>query len=354
MKRRRQSGSLSRGQIIFIAVSAVLSVASLVFFVPWINVFAVLAPLPDTVAELVEMSANGILDGIVAYLDTSTAEPELYAAGWKDRDQRVAADPNALFRIASITKLYVAASVAKLVDAEVLSLDRSLASYLPSLEGRIANADQITLRMMVQHRSGIPEFVYNPNYRSADYANDWRGIIDLVLDEPAVFPPGRRYAYSNTNYLLVGMIIDEALGYSYQQYIRDEILRPLGLRRTFSSLAEIDLDELASGYDTGYCCDLKTLPHAGPAGSMIATARDVGVFLRALNDGSLLTDSEQAVYTSIYEYGHTGLLPGYSSIARYREDMDAVVVVFVNTSGGSTWGLTETVYRRILRVLRRR
>lgn len=350
----KPTGRLSKGQIIFIVASAVLSVASLVLFVPWNNVLANLAPIPDTVEELIAVSAAGNLDGVVAYVETRGAEPELYAAGWKDRDARVRADPNSLFRIASITKLYVAASVARLVDSGVLSLDRSLGSYLPSLADRIEHADQITLRMMVQHRSGIPEFVYRPDYRSADYVNDWSRVIDLVLDEPASFAPDRRYGYSNTNYLLIGRIIDDALGYSYQQYIRDEILNPLGLSRTFGSLAEIDPDDLASGYDTGYCCDLKSLPHPGPAGSMIATARDVGVFLRALNDGSLLTDSEQAVYTSIYEYGHTGLLPGYSSIACYHEDIDAVVVLFVNTSGGSTWGLTETVYRRILRILRRR
>ena len=71
---------------------------------------------------------------------------------------------------------------------------------------------------------------------------------------------------------------------------------------------------------------------------MVATAEDVGIFIRALNDGSLLTDSEEAIYSSVYEYEHTGLLSGYSSIARYYEDMDAVVVLFANTSGGNILG----------------
>ncbi len=86
---------------------------------------------------------------------------------------------------------------------------------------------------------------------------------------------------------------------------------------------------------------------------MVATAQDVGIFLRALNDGSLLNADEQAIYSSIYKYEHTGLLPGYSGIARYYKDIDTVVIQFVNTSGGNSWTTLEVVYDRIVRILRR-
>ena len=86
---------------------------------------------------------------------------------------------------------------------------------------------------------------------------------------------------------------------------------------------------------------------------MVATAQDVGIFLTALNDGSLLNQGEQAIYSSIYVYEHTGLVPGYSSIARYYKDIDTVVVLFVNTSGGNTWATLEIVYNRIVRILRK-
>ena len=86
---------------------------------------------------------------------------------------------------------------------------------------------------------------------------------------------------------------------------------------------------------------------------MVATAEDVGIFLKALNDGSLLNDKEQAIYSSVYEYEHTGLLPGYSSIAKYYKDMDTVVVQFVNTSGGETWNITEIVYNRIIKIIQK-
>ncbi len=86
---------------------------------------------------------------------------------------------------------------------------------------------------------------------------------------------------------------------------------------------------------------------------MVATAEDVGIFLRALNNSSLLNDNEQAIYSSIYEYEHTGLLPGYSSIARYHKNIDAVVVQFVNTSGGYSWNLSEIVYKRIMQLVKK-
>ncbi|MCP4374322.1 MAG: serine hydrolase, partial [Deltaproteobacteria bacterium] len=84
------------------------------------------------------------------------------------------------------------------------------------------------------------------------------------------------------------------------------------------------------------------------------TAEDVGIFLRALNDGSLLNDDEQTIYSSIYEYEHKGWVLGYQSIARYHKDIDTVVIQFVNTTGGN--GDSEltlnVVYDRIVRILR--
>jgi D-alanyl-D-alanine carboxypeptidase len=319
--------------------------------VPWVLVRAWLAPLPDTVQEQVNDAIGYGLDGMIVYVDQAGKPPALYAAGWKNRENKVPADPQSLFKIASISKLYVAVAVAKLVNDKHLSLDKTLADYLPELNGRIANADKITLRMMVQHRSGIPNFTDTPGYWEHP-PKDNRKTLDLVLDKAAYFEPDKKYNYSNTNYLLIGEILDKTLGYSHHQYIKSEILAPLGLTHTFSLLSEVDSDDVMSGYSVGYDSDLKYNDFINPSGSMIATAQDAGIFLRALNDGSLLNDNEQAVYSSIYEYGHTGLLPGYSSIARYYKDIDAVVVLFANTSGGYTWNLSEIVYNRIVKIQR--
>jgi CubicO group peptidase (beta-lactamase class C family) len=230
---------------------------------------------------------------------------------------------------------------------------------MPELVGWIEYADQITLRMMVQHRSGIPNFTDHDEFDWFTPQTDEDKNLELVLDEPADFKPGTDYAYSNTNYLLLGRILDKVLGYRHHQYVYSEILAPLGLTHTYFTLDEVGFQGVVSGDWYEYNDDLR---HLG--GSMIATAEDVGIYLRALNDGSLLNDDEQAIYSSIYEYEHTGWVPGYYSIARYHEAIDTVVIQFVNTTGGDTWGITNVtggkalgisniIYNRIVRILHR-
>ena len=329
------------------------SIGSL-WFVPWVILKAWIMPLPDTVEEQVNEAIAHGFDGMIVYVDQAGQPAELYAAGWHDRENKIPANPKALFRIASISKLYIAVAVAKLVNSRQLSLDETLVDYLPELEGRIENADKITLRMMVQHRSGIPDFTRTPGYwESPPKAN--KENLELVLDKPADFKPDKKYRYSNTNYLLIGEILDETLGYSHHQYIKKEILIPLGLNNTYNLLSEVNIDDVMSGYYVGYDGDLKYNDFINPAGSMVATAADVGIFLRALNDGSVFNEGEQEIYSSIYVYEHTGLLPGFQSIAKYYKDIDTVIIQFNNTTNfdGYEWSLAETIYSRIVKIVRK-
>lgn len=308
-------------------------------------------PLPDTVREQVDDALIYKVDGIIVYVDRTGEPPAFYTAGWKNRETKEPADPHSLFKIASISKLYIAAAAAKIINEKKLSLNDTLARLLPELVGRMENVNKITLRMLLQHRSGIPDWIEDPEFPWDKSLTDVNEILALVVNDPSEFEPDSRYDYSNTNYLLIGKILDKTLGYDHQQYIKRKILIPLNLSHTFGSLREVDPDEVASGYDVHYDNDVKMLDFVSPGGSMIATAQDVGIFLRALNDGSLMTEEEQNVYSSIYEYEHTGLLPGYQSIARYHKDIDAVVIQFVNTSGGDMWTISEIVYNRIVKIL---
>lgn len=332
-------------------IITIVAIICTVAFTPWDALWLWIAPLPDTVQEQVDKAIAHNLDGIIVYVDKKGKEPEFYSAGWKNKENKIAANPQSLFKIASISKLYIAVATAKLVNNKSLSLDKTLADYLPELVGRIENANQISLRMLLQHRSGIPDFIDDPKLPWSNLPTNSNEFLKLVLDKPADFKPNSRYRYSNTNYLLIGNILDKILGYSHRQYVKKEILNTLGLTHTYSLLNEVDLRDIVSGYYTKYDGDLKTQNFVTPGGSMVATAQDVGIFLRALNDGSLLNDSEQAIYSSTYVYEHTGLLPGYSSIARYYKDIDTVIVMFVNTSGGNSWTTLEVVYNRIVKIL---
>jgi CubicO group peptidase (beta-lactamase class C family) len=296
---------------------------------------------------------NYKIDGIIVYVDQAGKSPAFYSVGWKDKANKVPINPQALFKIASISKLYIVASTVKLINSQKLSLNATLTSLLPELAGRIENANMITLRMLLEHRSGIPDWIKVAEFPWDKPPADVNTILELILDKPAEFKPGSQYEYSNSNFLLIGKILDKILGYSHHQYIKKEILEHLGLTNTFNLLSEADTEKVVSGYDSHYDKDVKMLDFVSPGSSMVATAEDVGIFLRALIDGSLLNKEEQILFSSVYAYEHTGLLPGYQSIARYHMDIDAVVIQFVNTTGGNTWTISEIVYKKILRILKR-
>ena len=318
------------------------------FFVPWLLVWAWILPLPDTIQEQLTETVNHGFGGAIVYVDEAGKPPAFYAAGWKDSKNKVPADPKALFKIASISKLYVAVAVAKLVNNKRLSLDKTLADYYPELVGRIENAESITLKMMVQHRSGIPNYTDSPNYWATPIENNAKNL-ELILDKPANFKPDKDYEYSNTNYLLLSEIMDKVLGYPHFQFIQEEILNRLNLKNTFRSLDDVNLDDVMSGYHVGHDPDLKT-----DKLGMLASAEDVGIFLRALNDGSLFDEEEQNIYSSIYEYEHKGWVPGYQSIAKYHKNLDAVVVQFTNTTDPKlyNWNLADIGYNRIIKIIK--
>jgi D-alanyl-D-alanine carboxypeptidase len=345
----KMSGMKKRNKILAKLLTAVvLTTTSVYLFAPWQFALYYLTPLPETVEAQVNEAADQAIDGIILYVQKDGEAPTLYAGGWHDRALIIPAKPEALFKIGSIRKLYDAAALAKLVVRGGLSLDGTLADYMPELVGRIQYAGQITLKMMVQHKSGIPNLTDQAEF---DWGRSWSGeeALALVLDKPADFAPGSDTSYSNTNYLLLRRIMSKVLGYDHSAFIGAEILAPLGLKRTFFSVEDAGEGELMSGYHVGYEQDFKALDQG-----FVASAEDVGIFLRALNDGTLFTDAEQQLYDGLYELGHDGWVLGYSSRAHYFADIDTVVIQFVNTTGDDTLMLTGIIYNRVLELLRQK
>jgi len=330
---------------IALAVGTIISL----FFVPWLLVKAWILPLPDTIQEQADQAIGHGFEGMIVYVDQAGEPPAFYTGGWKNRENKIPADPKSLFKIASISKLYDAVAVTKLVNGGRLSLDKTIADYLPELVGRIENADKITLRLMIQHRSGMPNFTDAPKFWEAP-TETYEQSLALILDKPANFEPGEDYEYCNTNYLLINKIMDDELGYGNFQFIQEEVLIPLNLNNTFSSLSEVNIENVMSGYHVGYPHDLKTNDYG-----MHATVEDVGIFLRALNDGSLFEPGEQEIYASIYEYEHSGWVPGYQSFAKYHKDLDAVIIEFYSTTDPKlyNWNLSEIINNRIVKILKK-
>lgn len=332
---------------IFRIVLLVGTIISL-YFVPWLLVKAWILPLPNTVQEQLEESIGHGFEGMIVYVDEGGKSPQYFGAGWHNRESKIPAKPKALFKIASISKLYDAVAVTKLVSSGRLSLDKTIADYLPELIGEIENADKITLRLMMQHRSGIPNFTDAPKFWEKP-TETYEESLALIQGMPANFEPGKDYEYCNTNYLLINKVMDNELGYGNFQFIQKEILTRLNLKNTFSSLSKVNIEDVMSGYHVGYPHDLKTNDYG-----MHATAEDVGTFIRALNDGSLFDEGEQEIYASIYEYEHSGWVPGYQSFAKYYEDIDTVVIAFYSTTDPKlyNWNLSEIINNRIVKILK--
>nr|WP_321409925.1 serine hydrolase domain-containing protein [uncultured Carboxylicivirga sp.] len=328
-----------------------LGTAISLFYVPWPIVIAWLTPMPQTIQEQVDKAKDYGFDGIIVCVNKTGNHSEFYTSGYKNRENQTPADPNSLFKIASVDKLYTALAITKLVSDGQLSLDQNLAHYFPGLKDRIENSDQITIRMMVQHRSGIPNYTATFNYWAHPKTND-QERLDLVLDLPANFEPDTDYEYCNTNYLLLSMLIEKTSGESKFHYLKENILDPLNLKNTYGSILDVDMDDVMSGYYVGYEYDLKTDDND----AMLATAEDLAKFIRALNDGSVFKNKEeQEIYSSIYKYEHTGLMPGYQTIARYYKDIDVVVIQFTNTVNfnGYNWSMSEIMYNRIVKMIRK-
>jgi CubicO group peptidase (beta-lactamase class C family) len=326
--------------------AAVVTILSIYLFAPWEFGLYYLKPLPKTIEQELTNAVNERLDGIIVYVAQEGKKPEYYSEGFHNRDDKTKAYPQALFKIASIAKLYDASAAVKLVARGQLSLDQTLAFYLPDIAGRIQYADRITLRMMIQHRSGIPNFTDQEDFNWGESSLD---TLELIFDQPADFEPNSDYRYSNTNYYLLQRVMTKVLGYDYGQFIKEEMLASLGITSTYMSVNEVEQDRLMSGYYVGYPDDFKHLDQG-----MVATAEDVGHFLRALNSGSLFTEKEAKIYESLYEFQHDGWVLGYWSRARYYQDIDTVVIQFVNTTGDDTLILSQIVHNRIVDIIRKR
>ncbi|MGB0429852.1 MAG: serine hydrolase domain-containing protein [Bacteroidia bacterium] len=327
-----------------------IALALIIFLFLFVSCTKDLYYVHGTVQEEMNKAVDGGFDGMIVYVNQG-GKSYYYSAGYDDREKQTPANPHALFKIASISKLYMAAAAAMLVADQKLSLESTLAELLPETEGKIPYANEITLKLMIKHRSGILDYGFESEVPDETF-DDYMSFAARVYDKEAAFKPDNKYGYSNSNYLLLGEIMDRTLGYSHQDYIQTEILDPLGLINTYKDYKDSDTSSIMKGYLIDWEPHLRAWDFPLPGGNMVATAEDVGTFLRALIDGTLLTDKEQEIYTSIYEYEHTGWLPGYTSIARYHSDIDAVVVQFVNTSGKEVlWLKLRRVYNRIVRCI---
>ncbi|MCE6998005.1 beta-lactamase family protein [Saccharothrix sp. S26] len=264
------------------------------------------------------------------------------------------------FRVGSITKTFVSTVVLQLVGEGKVELDAPVQRYLPGL---LPQGDRITVRQVLQHTSGLynytsalpldPDGLLTIRYRTWTPAE----LVALSTARPLDFEPGTRWSYSNTNYVVAGMLVEKVTGKPYEAAVTQRVLRPLGLRSTSVPGTRADIaGPHAHGYirAAGGVVDITEMNPsvAYAAGEMISTTADLDRFVDALLDGRLLRPAQQAELTStlpitggyalgieaqqlpcgVTVWGHSGGIPGYASLMLSTADTKTRLTVSVTSA----------------------
>ncbi|GAB3175574.1 serine hydrolase domain-containing protein [Telluribacter humicola] len=320
------------------------------------------------------------LPGAVLLLKKSNESVWAGAAGFSNLEHQTPVKTTTPFRAGSISKTFVATLIMLLKEQGKLGLDDKLVDLLPKVKGKIPQSDQISLRHLLSHTSGIFDpvnedtyyqlnMVNNPAQRASMSADDI--LQRYVYGRALAFNPGERYSYSNTNYLLLGQIIEKTEGKTLQTVLDERINQPLGLKSTYID-KRVD-NNVARGYADFYAnnqlMDVTALDRAdgdGAYGGLVSTATDLFRFSEALFGGKLVSAATlKEMMTpfpvrqgeSIYGlgidqwpstvlgtgYGHNGSLIGAEANVFYFPDQQATFVILTNYGSGSRKDFLEEV-----------
>ncbi|MCX5610151.1 beta-lactamase family protein [Streptomyces sp. NBC_00047] len=304
--------------------------------------------------------------GVIALL-TRGDRTDVYTAGVGDIATGRPPHPDDHMRIASIAKAFSGAVALQLVDQGRLSLDDTIGELLPD-QPEVWHA--VTLRQLLQHTSGLPDYTTAPEFveilrADPHHVFDPRTLLDFVAGEPLLFSPGSLYEYSNSDNIAVALMAEAVTGSRYEDLLKDLVYRPLGLRRTSLPLGY----QLPRPYLHGY----DVLPPAEPedisealgassvwaSGGIVSTPNELGAFIRAYGGPTLLSEKtrkEQLTFRpgdssepagpgtnaaglAIFQYttrcgvlyGHTGNFPGYTQLAATTPDGTRSLTFSINT-----------------------
>ena len=261
--------------------------------------------------------------GFQASLQTTDGQTWYGVSGTVDPKRRTPLRRDHLMRIGSVTKTFIAVAILQLVEEDRLNLNDKLARWFP----QFPNADRIHVRDLLTHRSGIFNYLESPQVLaslfSTHYTWQTQALIDIAAESKPVYPPGEIYYYSNTNYVLLGLIAEQVTGEDSATLIRERISKPLGLYNTYLVPNETAPETLVSGFDR----DLIPLPGlfentpdnisistaAYTSGAMISTAEDLRIFYEGLFLGELISPAMLEEMTAFFPVTDSGTpqLTGY-------------------------------------------
>jgi CubicO group peptidase (beta-lactamase class C family) len=270
-------------------------------------------------------------------------------------EQNIPNDPNTKFRIGSLTKQFTAALVLLLQQDGKLRIEDPVRKYLPDAP---KSWDKITLAELLGHNSGIPEIQSDPRFRSwAMSPHTHADELALFEDRPLNFEPGSKNEYSNSNYLVLGAVIEKVTGEDYGTLLHNRILKPLGMNDSGVDKDGLVLPKRAQGYnnDNGRLVPAASESMSVPwsAGSMYSTANDLLRWERGLFDGKVLSAGSLKEMTTpgkvSHGFGvgvttedgmevvdHNGAIEGFVAHLAYVPEPRIAVIVLSNVFGGAS------------------
>jgi D-alanyl-D-alanine carboxypeptidase len=302
--------------------------------------------------QLLDAWAKDGRGGVAIAIGDRDEKPHVLAAGTNGPGGG-SLTPDAQFRVGSLTKTFVAVMLLQALHEKHVALDDLVTQHAPDL----TLAEGVTIRQLLAHRSGLPEYTDGELAPAvqADPRRTWTpgDVLALVADEPRDFPPGKKFAYSNTNYIVAGLLLERLTGQSLADNLRSRIVDRLNLGATYFSPDSQrkpigGFSSSLPGGNTEAVSYRALETSAGAAGALVSSAPDLATFLRALAHGELLADDSYAEMVSgLPAEGHSlgvfatdppsqtgisnsGAIPGFTAYMQYDPATGDTFVLLLN------------------------
>jgi CubicO group peptidase (beta-lactamase class C family) len=287
--------------------------------------------LDALVAPLVEL---GVFSGAVAVAEGERIVLERHY-GLADVEHGIPNRRETVFRIASVSKPFTRALIGVLADREIIQLDESVSRWLPALP----SSGTITVRMLLDHRAGIPNINSLVFDEEAVGPNTLAALVDSITKRPLDYPPGTRRSYSNGGYAVLARLIEIAGGMSYDSLLTREVLLPLGMLSTRHEPTGGIVLNSARGYMPSpevhgrmVLAPFQEMDTKTGGGSLVSTVDDLITWMRAIGRSSIVSDS---MWTALFPakdslLGFQGRAPGFNAYVEHDRRRDRTTVVLAN------------------------
>ncbi|MDR3750444.1 MAG: serine hydrolase [Terracidiphilus sp.] len=330
-----------------------------------LSISLILGFIPSLFAQSVKLDKERMMQVVRNYVDNRSFMGAVLVAegdrivvsqgfGYADLDWSIPSTVDTRFRIGSLTKQFTAASILLLQERGQLNLNAPVKTYLPDAP---STWDKVTIYHLLTHTSGIPNFTGTAGFDAYKrQSHTPEESVRLIRDKPLDFEPGAKFYYSNSNYILLGKIVERVSGMPYASFLRQNIFIPAGMTETGVDSDSAILPRRAQGYDstpegfrrTDYIS--MTIPYA--AGFLYSTVGDLLKWERALFAGKVVSASSLRTMTTanLDEYGtgvfirnanrhklitHDGTIEGFESSLNYYPERQLTIVVLGNVRTGA-------------------